>query len=100
MKNLFLSFAFLALGGLALSSCSQDDVLVENDSETPISRASSIVNECITVGELTKQISSNCQDYELDFLNSLPQDMEVYVYSGGSKNYPALQKMKLEKFHL
>ena len=35
MKNLFLSFAFLALGGLALSSCSQDDVLAGNDSETP-----------------------------------------------------------------
>lgn len=92
MKKMFLSFAFFALGSLALSSCSQDDVLAGNNSEPPVSRTSSVVNERITVGELAKQISSSCQDYELDFLNSLPQDMEVYVYPGGSKNYPALKK--------
>ena len=84
----------LALLSLGLYSCSQDDVLTQ---EPVVNSKSAIAPEskgiqCITVGELIEIVKSDCQDYELSFLNSLPKDMQVYVYSKGSKTYPLLKK--------
>lgn len=98
---LMKSVKFILSVGLSLAlsfglySCSQEDVFTQ-DMDIPVSRTSlNVVNEYVTVGELVKLVGSNCQDYELNFLNSLPQDMKVYVYSKGSKNYPALQENKV-----
>lgn len=89
----------LALLSLGLYSCSQDDVLVQE----PVANSKSTIvpnslgDQCITVGELVEVVKSDCQDFELSFLNSLPKEMKVHVYSKGTKTYPSIKENEIGK---
>lgn len=98
MKKIFnLAFCFgLALLSFGLYSCSQNDEVL---SQEPATKGTVIPadNERITVEELIEIVKSDCHNYELSFLNSLPKDMQVYVYAKGSKTYPSIKENEVGK---
>ena len=81
---------------IGLFSCSKENTFPLDDKEIQKSRViiPFVENQCISVSEFKKLAGTDCQDYELEFLNSLPQDMQVYLYPKGSKNYPKLKQKK------
>lgn len=96
-KILKLVFSLeLALLSFGLYSCSQNDDVLSQEPGTR-SAVTPVSSERITVGELIEIVKSDCQAYELSFLNNLPKDMQVYVYAKGNKSYPSIKENEVEK---
>lgn len=104
MRNLKFSLFAATITLLScLSSCSQDDVYPESAPASLANVDSSTVTvgnqQTMTVSELINIVQSDCEEYELNFLKSLPQKMEVYVYTANTRSnrFPALTKANADK---
>ena len=83
---------------LAFFSCSKEEIQLLHIEENQDSRVidQCVESQCVTVNEFVELVASDCKDYELEFLMGLPQDMKVYVFPKGCKNYHTLKPNEIK----
>lgn len=91
VKKFLFTLACISIG--FFSSCSQEEIVSNNNDGEVTSRAMlSSENKTMSISEFTSLVQDKAKPYELAFLESLPQDLKIYVFPQDSKQFSPLKE--------
>lgn len=91
MKKFVFTLACISVG--LFSSCSQEEI-VSNNNDLEVATRTLLYseNKTMSVSEFTNLVQDKAKPYELAFLESLPQDLKIYIFPQESKQFSPLKE--------